>query len=172
VGVSARTLLSMGYRPVRFARVTNPFAAPGGYASRADSHGRAGHHTGVDFGKMLVPRLREIKGQAVCSSTPGQVVISDRNDTMGNWVGVYYAPDNVTITYWHMSDRQVRVGMTVARGDVLGHVGSTGNSTAPHLHVQVNKGRGFDYHGHIAPGRWVQGWAWARGQRARRARRS
>lgn len=152
----------MGYRPLRYCRITNPFGAPGGYASDADRHGPAGHHTGIDFGRSLVPPLVTLEGRPIRSSTPGVVVISNYNDTMGNWVGVYYARDNVTITYWHMQRRNVHVGDTIARGKVIGWVGSTGNSTAPHLHVQANHGRGFDYDGHIAPGRWVRGRLWAR----------
>lgn len=152
----------MGYRPLRYCRITNPFAAPGDYASDRDSHGAAGHHTGIDFGKMLVPFLVEIEGRPIRSSTPGIVKISDYNDTMGNWVGVHYPLDNVLITYWHMKKRNVKVGEHVERGKVIGWVGSTGNSTAPHLHVQANHGLTFDYDKHIAPGRWVRGPLWAR----------
>lgn len=148
-------------RPVRWSRVTNQFAAPGRYASQADAHGPAGHHTGVDFGKHRSP-LKEISGLPVRSVTPGVVVISGSNNTMGNWVGVYYGRDNVTITYWHLASRHVVAGNTIAKGDVLGLVGSTGNSTAPHLHVQVNKGSGFDYRGHINPWPWVGGMRWWR----------
>lgn len=147
----------MGMRPIRFGRITNPFAAPGRYASQADSHGPAGHHTGIDWGKMLVPRLVEIDGRPVRSSTPGTVVISEYNSWAGNMVGVYYARDDVTITYWHLRGRNVSVGQRVRRGKVLGRVGNTGNSTAPHLHVQANRGRGFDYHGHVHPARWTRG---------------
>lgn len=152
----------MGYRPLRFCRITNPFAAPGSYASSSDSHGPAGHHTGIDFGRSLIPPLASLEGRPVRSSTPGEVVISDYNDTMGNWVGVYYAKDDVTITYWHMQRRNARVGDHIARGQIVGWVGSTGNSTAPHLHVQANRGEGFNYSGHIAPGPWVRGPVWAR----------
>jgi murein DD-endopeptidase MepM/ murein hydrolase activator NlpD len=144
----------MGMRPVFFSRVTQGFGVmPSGvkYASHADKHGPAGHHTGIDFGSLWP---RPIDGKPVRACTPGTVVISDYNTTMGHWVGVYYATDNVTITYWHMSRRDVRVGQFVRRGDRLGNVGTTGNSTAPHLHVQVNHGRGFDYNAHIAPGWW------------------
>lgn len=149
----------MGYRPLRYCRITQLFGAPGSYASHANQWGPAGHHTGLDFGRDL--RFPTLRGAKVRSSTPGVVVISDSNDTMGNWVGVYYPADNVTITYWHLMTRKVTVGQSVERGDLLGRVGSTGNSTAPHLHVQVNPGRGFDYHAHVPPGPWCRGEQWA-----------
>lgn len=146
-------------RPVRFCRISQPFAAPGSYASNGDEHGRAGHHTGIDFGSAWpVP----IASRVVRSTTSGRVVISEYNATMGHWVGVYYRRDNVTITYWHMAGRFVRRGQWIEQGHVIGRVGSTGNSSAPHLHVQVNRGRGFDYDGHIHPAKWCTGDAWWR----------
>lgn len=144
-------------RPVYYSRISQPFGDPGSYASRTDKHGPAGHHTGVDYGSLWP---KPIAGQRVRSCTPGTVVISEQNSWAGNWVGVYYGQDNVTITYWHMATRAVKVGQRVQKGTVLGVVGSTGNSTAPHLHVQVNPGRGFDYHAHVPPGRWVRGEVW------------
>lgn len=150
----------MGYRPLRFSRITNKFAAPGSYASRSDDHGPAGHHTGIDFGKSLSP-YKEIDGKLVRSSTSGFVVISEYNSTMGNWVGVWNRKDDVLITYWHLSERYAKNGEFVQRGQALGRVGSTGNSTAPHLHVQANRGGRFDYHGHIDPSPWVRGKIWA-----------
>lgn len=135
-------------RPVVPSRVSNAFAAAGGYASRSDAHGQAGHHTGVDFGSAWpIP----INGRLVRAVLPGEVVISEYNSTMGHWVGVYNHDLNLLVTYWHMQGRQVVVGDWVQAYRPLGRVGSTGNSTAPHLHVQVNPGRDFSYHGHVNP---------------------
>ena len=41
--------------------------------------------------------------------------------------------------YAHLNKVNVKVGKRVARGDVIGEVGSTGRSTAPHLHYEVRK---------------------------------
>lgn len=135
-------------RPVVPSRVSNPFAAPGRYASWSDNHGPAGHHTGVDFGSAWpIP----IAGRKVRAVLGGEVVISGYNSTMGNWVGVYNHDRNMLVTYWHLSSRKVRAGDWVQPFAELGRVGSTGNSTAPHLHVQVNLGPTFNYHGHVNP---------------------
>jgi murein DD-endopeptidase MepM/ murein hydrolase activator NlpD len=155
----------MGFRPLRFSRISNKFAAPGTYASHADAHGPAGHHTGIDFAGPI-PGV-SIEGRPIRSSTPGEVVISefqknaDGSSTMGHWVGVYFAADDVLITYWHMRGRNVQVGDHIMRGKVIGWLGQTGNADGPHTHVQANHGRDFDYSGHIAPGHWVRGRMWA-----------
>lgn len=142
----------MTIRPVWGSRVTLPFAAPGQYASHADAHGPAGHHTGIDFGG----RIGTLNGRRIRALLPGKVVISEYNDTMGNWVGVYNAHHDLLLTYWHMSQRLVKVGDVVTFKQHLGRVGSTGNSTGPHLHLQANRGVAFNYSGHINPGPWVR----------------
>ena len=141
------------YPPTPKFRITQPFAKRGSYSSRSDAHGPAGHHTGTDYGRPLA--WVTLLGRRVDSCTPGEVVISERNSWAGNMVGVYYAPDNVTITYWHLFSRAVKVGDLVTKGQRIGRVGSSGNSTGPHIHVQANHGRGFDYHAHTDPARWV-----------------
>jgi murein DD-endopeptidase MepM/ murein hydrolase activator NlpD len=42
--------------------------------------------------------------------------------------------------YGHLSRYAVRQGQKVKRGEIIGYVGSTGTSTAPHLHYEVIKG--------------------------------
>ena len=58
----------------------------------------------------------------------------------GNFVMAEDA-DGLTIIFGHMLDRpSVEMGENVKAGDLLGYVGSTGNSSGPHLHLEVRQG--------------------------------
>lgn len=155
----------MGYRPVRHSRITQRFGhvpSGGGYASLDDSHGPGGHHTGIDFGDQHEPQFVPIDRQLVRSSTPGRVLWAEENSWAGKWVGIYFARDDVTISYWHLWNMLVHPGIWIPLGTPIGRVGNTGDSSDFHLHVQANPGRGFDYHRHVPPGPWVRGKKWAR----------
>jgi len=64
-------------------------------------------------------------GQARARSGPGQHVILRTGETYAFFA--HLAPGTVT----------VKTGQSVSAGDVIGRVGHTGNSTAPHLHIQL-----------------------------------
>lgn len=59
-----------------------------------------------------------------------------RNTDYGNHIIVDHA-DGFTTWYAHLDDILCAVGDVVKRGKVIGTVGSTGNSTGPHLHLTV-----------------------------------
>lgn len=88
-------------------------------------------HTGVDF------PTGGVTGEPVHASMDGKVVWAGDCGPWGNLVVV----ENAGYQTWfaHLSDGSVRVkpGQIVAQGDVVGEVGSTGNSTGPHLHYGV-----------------------------------
>jgi hypothetical protein len=72
------------------------------------------------------------------TSLPEPPPIPPISETVGNHVTLMIAPD-VYLLYAHFKPGTVAVqrGQQVKRGDVLGHVGSSGNSSTPHLHFQV-----------------------------------
>jgi hypothetical protein len=72
------------------------------------------------------------------TSLPEPPPVPPITETVGNHVTLMIAP-GVYVLYAHFKPGTVAVerGQQVKRGDVLGHVGSSGNSSTPHLHFQV-----------------------------------
>ncbi len=86
-------------------------------------------HTGID---LTAPR-----GTKIYASGDGVVERADAKARgYGNHIVINHGYGYVTL-YGHMSKMLVRAGQKVKRGDVIGLVGSTGRSTAPHLHYEV-----------------------------------
>lgn len=87
-------------------------------------------HRGIDIGAP--------KGTLIYASAPGTVLIA-----RAGWSGGYgnmaiiQHPNGTKTLYAHMTKLGTRTGAEVARGEVIGYVGSTGRSTGPHLHFEV-----------------------------------
>lgn len=96
-------------------------------------HPRSGDrqfHTGVDIAVDT--------GKPVKATADGVVSFANWSGGSGNLVGIEHGFGFATY-YAHNQKLRVRVGQTVKRGDVIGYVGSTGNSTGPHVHYEVWK---------------------------------
>lgn len=102
-------------------------------------------HTGIDFAAPT--------GTAVFAAADG-VVISARNEGgYGLIVRIRHA-NGVETRYAHLSRfaHKIAPGRRVVQGSVIGHVGSTGMSTGPHLHYEVVvNGRAVDPSLHVQP---------------------
>lgn len=72
----------------------------------------------------------------VMASNSGVVAFAGRKGGYGNTVMISHG--NVTTLYAHLSSISVSTGQIVSRGQVIGRVGSTGDSTGPHLHFEVH----------------------------------
>ena len=128
--------------PVPRHRVTFQFFERGDYAWKPDGVGR---HTGQDFAaKPGVPVVAVRDGTIAWSNNQG--------GAYGQWIGLA-AENGHVFTYCHLSQRQVKTGQRVTAGQQLGKVGSTGNSTGPHLHFEMSKGRTWSY-GNVAKPNW------------------
>jgi len=86
-------------------------------------------HKGID---IAAP-----KGSKIKASNSGKVAVSMGGDGHGNTVVINHG-GGIFSFYYHMSKRYVKKGQKVKKGDVIGAVGSTGLSTGPHLHWQIN----------------------------------
>ncbi|MGW0912651.1 peptidoglycan DD-metalloendopeptidase family protein [Streptomyces sp. NPDC002784] len=128
--------------PVPGHKVTFGFFQRGPYAWKPDGVGR---HTGQDFAAP--------SGVPVVAVRSGKVAWSNgKGGAYGQWIGL--AADNGHVyTYCHLSQRKVRAGQRVTAGQQLGKVGSTGNSTGPHLHFEMSKGSSWSY-GSVAKPTW------------------
>lgn len=85
-------------------------------------------HLGVDLGMP--------SGSPVSAADAGNVIFAGYCGSYGNLVKVDHG--NGMITYYaHCSKLLVRQGQAVEKGTVIAEVGSTGNSTGPHLHFEV-----------------------------------
>jgi murein DD-endopeptidase MepM/ murein hydrolase activator NlpD len=93
----------------------------------------ASTHTGLDF---AAPEGAEIR-----SIGPGVVTEASYDGAFGNKT-VVRLDDGTVLWYCHQSEFGVDVGERVAPGDLIGYVGSTGNVTGPHLHLEVHPGEG------------------------------
>jgi murein DD-endopeptidase MepM/ murein hydrolase activator NlpD len=98
-------------------------------------------HAGLD--------LAAASGTPIRAAAAGQVVAADTVGGYGLTVDLRHGDGSVT-RYAHQSRLLVRVGQSVAAGQVIGLVGSTGNSTGPHLHFEVRT-----HAGPIDPLQWL-----------------
>jgi murein DD-endopeptidase MepM/ murein hydrolase activator NlpD len=109
--------------PIEGASMTSNF----GY--RADPFtGANTMHDGVDFSAG--------QGTPILAAASGKVIKAENNAGYGNHVDVDHGNGLVT-RYAHASKLLSREGDLVVRGQVLAEVGTTGRSTAPHLHFEV-----------------------------------
>ena len=85
-------------------------------------------HNGVD---IAVPT-----GTRIYSAVKGTVILAEYSSSAGNWVKVQ-TDTGWTVVMMHMDSLAVSAGQNVEQGDFLGFSGNTGNSTGPHLHLEV-----------------------------------
>jgi murein DD-endopeptidase MepM/ murein hydrolase activator NlpD len=94
----------------------------------AGSNWSSGYHTGSDYAAP--------SGTTVMAAASGTVTAAGFNGPYGNQITVQHE-DGTETTYSHLSEISVSVGDTVSAGEAIGAVGTTGNSTGPHLHFEA-----------------------------------
>ena len=108
-------------------RITSPFGIRISPLSNVD----LSVHKGVDFGAPF--------GEDIIASDGGKVVLAKANGGYGNCVIIDHGNNKFTL-YGHCSKLVVTEGQSVNQGDKIAEVGSTGNSTGPHLHFEIRLG--------------------------------
>jgi murein DD-endopeptidase MepM/ murein hydrolase activator NlpD len=120
------------------ARNAWQFALPLGSYDVSHNYGQCSYlwancHTGEDFSAPY--------GTTIYNIAAGTVTSAGYDGSYGNKT-VVTLEDGTEIWYCHQSTMNVSVGQTVEPGQAIGAVGSTGNSTGPHLHLEVRPGGG------------------------------
>lgn len=85
-------------------------------------------HNGIDIASQ--------SGTPIYSALDGTVSYAGFEEGYGNLIQISSA-GNTVIFYGHCSSIDVKLKDVVHKGDLIGRVGSTGNSTGPHLHFEV-----------------------------------
>jgi len=99
------------------------------YGNRADPFNGEGEvHLGVDIAALF--------GTQVRAPADGKVIYAQRKAAYGNLIIVDHGY-GFTTRLGHLSQFAVKTGQRVRKNDVIGYVGTSGRSTAPHLHYEV-----------------------------------
>ncbi|MBO4235248.1 MAG: M23 family metallopeptidase, partial [Firmicutes bacterium] len=106
-------------------KVTSGF----GYRDSSDTNGvGSSDHKGIDIAAE--------EGTEIIASEGGNVISAEYVSGYGNLVVISHE-DGLETRYGHMSEINVEIGQSVVRGQQIGLVGSTGDSSGPHLHFEV-----------------------------------
>ena len=101
----------------------------GSFGGRPDPFtGEPAFHQGLDIATE--------KGRPVYATANGVVESAAHSGEYGNLL-VLKHEFGLTTRYGHLSKFRVKAGASVARGDIIGYVGSTGRSTGAHLHYEI-----------------------------------
>ncbi len=93
--------------------------------------GKRSYHRGID--------IKAKEGIPVKSAESGEVIFAGKKGGYGNLVIIEHSGGYKTY-YAHLEEIEVKKGDSVAKGTIIGKVGSTGRSTGPHLHFEIRRG--------------------------------
>ena len=96
---------------------------------------RTSAHKGLDIGAPT--------GTKIAAAASGTVTCSSYQGSLGNLIVISHG-NGIETYYGHCSKLYAKVGQYVNQGEIIAAVGSTGNSTGPHLHLEI-KVNGVSY---------------------------
>ena len=99
-----------------------------------------GNHLGFDVVNEEIGQISGKSDVEIVSSLNGIIIEKSTDGGYGNFVEIDHG--EFTIIYAHLDsfNEEFNIGDEVFKGELLGFVGTTGNSTGPHLHFEVTKG--------------------------------
>ena len=106
--------------PIKNGKIRTPFGKVG-------KHWSSGKHTGVDF---------------ACKIGTPILAVADGKITKWTWGKAYgkqivQKVDGGFVIYAHLNALRVKPGQRVKKGQIIGESGNSGNSTGPHLHLEL-----------------------------------
>ncbi|MEO1815247.1 MAG: tape measure protein [Acetobacterium sp.] len=129
-GGAAEFFKSIGIGGASLGQLITPLAGDVtsgfGYRPPEETNGIGStYHEGIDIGAAA--------GTPIGAAGAGTVIFAGWNGGYGNMVEIDHG-NGLTSLYAHMESIAASLGQTVSAGQTIGYVGSTGNSTGPHLH--------------------------------------
>ena len=125
VGVAALAIGSAGWAVAWWSRERSPLHGP---VTSEYGYRWGALHPGIDIAPPY--------GTPIAAAKSGVVIQAGPYYGYGNFVMIDHGGGMVT-GYGHQSRIAVTQGQTVRQGQIIGYVGSTGDSTGPHLHFEV-----------------------------------
>lgn len=106
-------------------------------------------HISSSFGMRMHPINKEKKfhrgidikarnGSPVFATAEGKVIKTSYDDKNGKYIRIQHKEGFIS-SYMHLSSILIKEGENISGGEVIGKVGNTGKSTAPHLHFEVSE---------------------------------
>lgn len=99
------------------------------YGEREETEVVSANHQGIDIGAD--------EGTAIYAAMEGTVTVASEEGEYGKHIDI--TNGDVLTRYAHCSKLLVKEGQYVKQGDKIAEVGSTGNSTGPHLHFEIRR---------------------------------
>lgn len=122
------------------------------------NYSSGGAHMGIDIGIYDESGCNISEGTLILAAKGGEVVEAANdgkwNTGFGNYCIVDHGDGTQTL-YAHSSDIHVCVGDSVEQGQILGIIGDTGNTTAPHLHFEVRVENGNGRYKRVNPLKFI-----------------
>lgn len=119
-GLPAQGSISQGFGPTDY--VHEP---PSDWNGQHYAH----FHTGIDIAAS--------QGTPIRATIGGKIEIRSDPEGFGNLVVVRHGPWDVLYGHTSGQPKDIRTGSVVRPGDIVGYVGSTGNSSGPHVHYEI-----------------------------------